>query len=222
MADQPWHELPATIADVLRPQLDDVAGEMMEAVATVPAYARPLEGPFGDGIRAGVQEALRHFLDEIEAGGTVERSDVYRALGRGEMRCRPQPRVAAERLSDRRPGRLAAVRRGRGRRRPRARHAVPAGRVDVCLHRRAVGRIGRGARAGAVGGRQRGAVAPPAAGADARARAAGRSRRGPGRGGGRRLAAAADDRRRRDQRRAPRRWRRPTCRPARSARRSGS
>lgn len=72
--------------DVLRPALDDVAAEMMEAVAAVPGYERPLEGPFGDGIRAGVQEALRHFVAEIEAGGPVDRLDVYRGLGRGEMR----------------------------------------------------------------------------------------------------------------------------------------
>lgn len=86
MADQPWHELPPEIAGVLRPALDDVADEMVQAVATVPAYARPLEGRFGDGIRQGVQEALRHFLAELEAGGTVGRPDVYSALGRGEMR----------------------------------------------------------------------------------------------------------------------------------------
>ncbi|MGH2929472.1 MAG: PucR family transcriptional regulator, partial [Solirubrobacteraceae bacterium] len=84
--DLPWHELPAGVADVLRPALDDVASEMIEAVAAVPAYARPMEGPLGEGIRAGVQEALRHFLEEIEAGGTVDRLDVYRALGQGEMR----------------------------------------------------------------------------------------------------------------------------------------
>ena len=71
MADQPWHELPSEIARVLRPRLADVADEMIEAVRTVPAYARPLEGPFGEGILAGVQEALRHFLAEIEAGGPV-------------------------------------------------------------------------------------------------------------------------------------------------------
>ncbi|MGI8903453.1 MAG: PucR family transcriptional regulator [Solirubrobacteraceae bacterium] len=86
MAEQPWHELPSSIAGVLRPVLADVADEMIEAVRTVPAYARPLEGPFGAGIRAGVQEALRHFLAEIEAGGPVERSAVYLRLGRGEMR----------------------------------------------------------------------------------------------------------------------------------------
>ncbi len=86
MPDQPWHELPPEIAEVLRPTLSSVADEMIQAVATVPAYARPLEGPFGDGIRAGVQEALRHFLAEVQAGGTVARADVYTTLGRGEMR----------------------------------------------------------------------------------------------------------------------------------------
>ncbi|HEY2316990.1 MAG TPA: helix-turn-helix domain-containing protein [Solirubrobacteraceae bacterium] len=86
MADQPWHELPPEVVGVLRPGLDDVAREMMEAVATIPAYGRPLDGPFGDGVRAGVQEALRHLLAEIEAGGPVDRRDVYRALGQGEMR----------------------------------------------------------------------------------------------------------------------------------------
>ncbi|MGA2924389.1 MAG: helix-turn-helix domain-containing protein [Solirubrobacteraceae bacterium] len=85
VGDQPWHELPSEIARVLRPRLAEVADEMIEAVRTVPAYARPLEGPFGEGILGGVQEALRHFLAEIEAGGPVIRSDVYRTLGRGEM-----------------------------------------------------------------------------------------------------------------------------------------
>ena len=86
MADQPWHELPPEIAGVFRPVLADVAGEMIEAVRTIPAYARPIDGAFGEGIRAGVQEALRHFLAEIEAGRSVPRADVYTALGRGEMR----------------------------------------------------------------------------------------------------------------------------------------
>jgi PucR C-terminal helix-turn-helix domain len=85
-ADAPWHELPPEIATVLRPLLADVADEIIEAVRTVPAYARPMEGEFALGIRQGVQEALRHFLAEIEAGGPVGRSDVYSALGRGEMR----------------------------------------------------------------------------------------------------------------------------------------
>jgi hypothetical protein len=83
---QPWHELPPSIVGVLRPDLPDTADEMVQAVATVPAYARPLEGPFGLNVREGVQAALRHFLAEVEAQGEVARPDVYGALGRGEMR----------------------------------------------------------------------------------------------------------------------------------------
>jgi hypothetical protein len=86
MADQPWHSLPREIGHVLRPSLADVADEVIDAVRTIPAYARPLDGPFGDGLRTGVEEALRHFLAEIEASGPVPRSDVYVSLGRGEMR----------------------------------------------------------------------------------------------------------------------------------------
>jgi len=83
---QPWHDLPPAVAGVLKPVLDEVTGEIIEAVATVPAYSRPFEGPFAEGVRAGVEEALRHFLAEIEAGGPVSRLEVYAALGRGEMR----------------------------------------------------------------------------------------------------------------------------------------
>lgn len=86
MAVQPWHELPAEVADVLRPELGAVADEIIDAVATIPVYARPMDGPFGDGVRGGVREALRHFIAEIEAGGRVPRSEVYITLGRGEMR----------------------------------------------------------------------------------------------------------------------------------------
>ena len=86
MVDQPWHELPPKVAEVLRPVLADMADEMIDAVRSVPAYARPLEGEFGVGLRTGVEAALSHFLAEIEAGGVVERADVYVALGRGEMR----------------------------------------------------------------------------------------------------------------------------------------
>jgi hypothetical protein len=87
MREQPWHELPPEIARIVRPRLSQLADEVIDAVRTaVPAYARPIEGSFGAGLRAGVEEAIRHFLLEIEASGPAERSDVYRALGRGEMR----------------------------------------------------------------------------------------------------------------------------------------
>src|ERR1700716_916682 len=85
MADQPWHQLPTEVASVLRPVLAEAAEEMIAAVGTVPAYARPIEGPFGLGVKAGVEEALRQFVAEIEAGGRVPRSEVYLALRRGEQ-----------------------------------------------------------------------------------------------------------------------------------------
>src|SRR5947209_12113626 len=87
MREQPWHELPPEVARIVRPRLSQLADEVIDAVRNaVPAYSRPIEGSFGAGLRAGVEEAIRHFLAEIEASGPVERTDVYRALGRGEMR----------------------------------------------------------------------------------------------------------------------------------------
>jgi hypothetical protein len=84
---RPWHRLPAGAAAALRPALDDLAQEIIDAIRVeVPAYARPLEGPFGRGLQVGVEEALRQFLDGIEAGGRMPRSRVYVDLGRGEVR----------------------------------------------------------------------------------------------------------------------------------------
>ncbi len=86
-AAQPWHALPQEVAAVLRPELPGVAEETIAALrAEVSAYARPLEGPFGRGLRVGVEEALAQFVAEIEAGGPRPRSEVYVALGRGEHR----------------------------------------------------------------------------------------------------------------------------------------
>ena len=46
-------ELPREVALVLRPVLPEVADEVIGAVRTVPAYSRPLDRAFGEGIRAG-------------------------------------------------------------------------------------------------------------------------------------------------------------------------
>ncbi|HEX5192782.1 MAG TPA: helix-turn-helix domain-containing protein [Solirubrobacteraceae bacterium] len=84
--EHPWRGLPPEIAPALRPSAPDVAEEMLQAViTTVAAYSRPLEGEFGESIRAGVRQALDHFLAEIAASGEVPRPDVYRALGEGEQ-----------------------------------------------------------------------------------------------------------------------------------------
>jgi hypothetical protein len=77
--------LPSTVAEVLRPELADTAEEMIGAIgAAVPEYRRPLDGAFGAGLRVGVEGALAHFVEEIEAGRRAPRADVYVGLGRGE------------------------------------------------------------------------------------------------------------------------------------------
>ncbi len=86
MATQPWHELPPEVAAVIRPLLPELVDEIIETVGTVPAYQQPIEGDFGIGLRAGVEQALNHLVLEIEASGPVPRADVYRRLGRGEIR----------------------------------------------------------------------------------------------------------------------------------------
>jgi hypothetical protein len=86
MAEQPWHELPPQVAAMLLPLLPELSAEIIDAVGTVPAYSRPIEGDFGIGVRAGVEQALAHLVKEIQAAGPVPRSDVYHRLGRGEMR----------------------------------------------------------------------------------------------------------------------------------------
>jgi hypothetical protein len=84
---RPWRRLPPTAVAAMRPQLPDLAREIIAAIRVeVPAYARPLEGSFGRGLVVGVEEALRQFLDGIESGGAMPRSRVYVALGRGEVR----------------------------------------------------------------------------------------------------------------------------------------
>jgi hypothetical protein len=87
MPRRPWHTLPREVATALRPELETVADEIIaELRAGVPAYAKPLEGAFGRGVRTGVAVALGHFVTEIEAGQRVPRTDVYAELGRGEAR----------------------------------------------------------------------------------------------------------------------------------------
>jgi hypothetical protein len=81
--------LPPSLAGALRPALPELAEAIIAAIGReVPAYARPLEGPFGRALRIGVERALARFVDGIEDpsrddGGARE---IYVALGKGEMR----------------------------------------------------------------------------------------------------------------------------------------
>src|SRR5215213_1206327 len=86
---EPWRGLSEGVAATIEPELDAIAAETLAAIAReVPEYARPLEGSFGRGIRTGVEEALRQFVALIRdpEGGRGVGREVYRALGRGELR----------------------------------------------------------------------------------------------------------------------------------------
>lgn len=75
--------LPAAVRAALAPELPALAEEIVEAIRReVPEYARPMRGNFGRNITAGVGEALTRFGTSGEELG----SEVYRALGRGELR----------------------------------------------------------------------------------------------------------------------------------------
>ncbi len=106
IAERPWTALPPDAAAALRPELPAVADEIIDAIrAEVPDYARPLEGPFGEGLRRGVEQALSRFLDlatRTDSGPDPGRQ-VYVDLGRGELRAgRPlEALLAAYRLGAR-------------------------------------------------------------------------------------------------------------------------
>ncbi len=87
--DEPWLDLPASVADLIEGEIEPISAEILESIAReVPEYARRLEGRFGRGIRRGVGEALAQFVALIrdpDAGRDSGR-EVYLALGRGEQR----------------------------------------------------------------------------------------------------------------------------------------
>jgi PucR C-terminal helix-turn-helix domain len=89
LADRPWEALPPEIAQALRPELPALADEIVAAVSDgVPDYARPLEGPFGRALRAGVEDALGQFVAAVEDPEPARATgrETYVNLGRGEMR----------------------------------------------------------------------------------------------------------------------------------------
>jgi hypothetical protein len=86
---EPWRALPAEVADLIEPELETTTDEILATIAReVPDYARPFEGSFGRGVRTGVTEALRQFVELIRSpsGDRGPGREVYAALGAGELR----------------------------------------------------------------------------------------------------------------------------------------
>ncbi len=87
----PMGQFPAGLPESLAVEVDSLGEEIIAAIAReVPAYARPLEGRFGRGVRRGVAEALHRFLTVVEAGphcapDLAASREVYVRLGRGEV-----------------------------------------------------------------------------------------------------------------------------------------
>jgi hypothetical protein len=90
LSERPWEALPAELAAALRPGVPETVEEIIDAVRrSVPAYAQPLEGAFGEALRLGVERALWDFLDEMEGKPREHQPserDIYVQLGRGEAR----------------------------------------------------------------------------------------------------------------------------------------
>src|SRR3954468_13476724 len=86
---EPWRELSPSVAAMIEPEMPSLRDEILAVIAEeVPKYARPLEGNFGRGLRLGVEEALGQFARLIADpdSGRAQSREVYRGLGRGEMR----------------------------------------------------------------------------------------------------------------------------------------
>src|SRR6185312_17385082 len=66
--------LPPSLAAALRPALPELSDAIIAAIGEeVPAYARPIEGPFGRALRVGVRTALARFVDGIEDPASEDR-----------------------------------------------------------------------------------------------------------------------------------------------------
>jgi hypothetical protein len=81
--------LPKPLADVLRPEFVSVAAEIVDEIrAKIPSYARPLDGPYGKSIKAGVQHALTLFIEQIANPDASAQKcyEVHQKLGQNEMR----------------------------------------------------------------------------------------------------------------------------------------
>src|ERR1700759_2692102 len=79
-------EMPWGLAEkILRPDLPSLSEEIIEALREkIPEYARPMDGPYGQIMRTGVEQALSSFVDRIADPGTslANRDEVARMLGR--------------------------------------------------------------------------------------------------------------------------------------------
>lgn len=84
---EPLDPLPRQFAAFMRPQLPGLLNEIRtEVTRTYPVYGRLLNGPDGDAIRQGVEQALTAFVDRVAdpASSSELRDELLRRFGRVE------------------------------------------------------------------------------------------------------------------------------------------
>ncbi|MFC6931291.1 helix-turn-helix domain-containing protein [Actinomadura yumaensis] len=71
----------------MRPELPSLAQEIIHEVRkSIPEYGRPMQGPYVEALRIGVERALAHFVDQVAnpAAPRDRHDETYRRLGRFE------------------------------------------------------------------------------------------------------------------------------------------
>ncbi|MQY04785.1 helix-turn-helix domain-containing protein [Actinomadura macrotermitis] len=84
---EPTSPLPPRLARLMRPELPTLADEIIAEIRrAVPEYAGPLDGPYGQVLRAAVRQNLASFVDQVAGGPRAVHADGARRLGRYEAR----------------------------------------------------------------------------------------------------------------------------------------
>lgn len=86
-AVRPQQRLPRRLAVMMRPELPSLSKEIIQEVRrSIPEYGRPMEGPYVETLRIGVERALTDFVEQV-ANPRAPREryrETYRRLGRFE------------------------------------------------------------------------------------------------------------------------------------------
>jgi hypothetical protein len=90
MTTEPWRAepLPAETVTAVRAELGPLVDTIIAAIrAQSPVYGEVLTAPEGMGIRLGIEQAIRAFLDAVESGGRPagETDELWRRLGEAEF-----------------------------------------------------------------------------------------------------------------------------------------
>ncbi|WP_405683097.1 helix-turn-helix domain-containing protein [Streptomyces sp. NBC_00057] len=84
---EPLGPLPQEFAAIVRPELPSLIKEIgLEVTRAYPEYARLLDGPYGQGIRVGVEQSISVFVDQVAepSAPSALRDEMCRRFGRFE------------------------------------------------------------------------------------------------------------------------------------------